>query len=250
MKHLITLGAALLAGFAIADSVESTTTFGVLKISAPTNQVAISAPWVNAGYTTGDEVVYVKDLVKTSNLTAGDQLLLYTPSTGAYTGWLLSDSKTWSGATTVTAVGTTTAGTDTTTITRGSALIVILNGYNDMTDKNVYLYGQYVDTTVDSWTFAAGQSTLFAPINTTSTAIDLNSAYTWSGVTGGTTGDMIQVQGSDGLVVKLYYRSGSWQGFNYSTGDWSADYAKIQPGMGAWYVAKSSAVTATKKAAN
>ena len=246
MKKLISIGAALLAGFAIADSVESTTTFGVLKVTTYGKETAISAPWAAAGG--GD--VKVKDLVKTSNLTTGDQLLLYTPADGTYKGWVLNSDGTWEGATTVTSSGITPAQGGDDTITRGSALIVIENGRDSMTDNNIYLYGQYVSTDVTSWTMTAGKKTLFAPINTTSTAKSLND-YTWTNVA---TGDIIQIQDSNSYVRRCKYvtidGSSKWAAMNYTTSTYDASLATIQPGQGAWYISNGTSDVTASTAAN
>lgn len=238
MKKLIASLTILATGAALASSVSSTATFGVLKITSTATQTIISVPWVDAG-SSDVETITVKDFVKTSNLTGSDtvanadKLLVYNPTSGsgAYTGWYLNSSKVWTGYAVAYNTFTATAGQDTDKLTRGSALILIRNS---TTDPDIYLYGQYRDPSRVSYTItrAADRTTLFAPVNTTSTVINLND-LTW---TNAQAGDKIKLQGTIPLVFT--YNGTNW-GRTISTGR-TTDGASIRPGEGVWYTTVSA----------
>lgn len=234
----------LAAGAALASTVTSAQTFGVLKVTSTTAETAICVPWVAAG--TGTDIK-VKDFVKTTDLYIGDELYLYDADEQEFVAWQLTEDRTttpwttnWTGTATISALGDVAdPGTDNTTIGRGSALI--LKRQHPETGA-FYLYGQYTETEFTSVTMAADTSeekvTLFALPNTTGTAIDLNrSDWTWSKVvrsTAITTGDTIRLQKANGTAIYLAYNGTNW----VSVSDLATTTnAVIQPGMGAWYIA-------------
>ena len=231
MKKLIASLTILATGAVLASSVSSSTTFGVLKITSDKAQTIISVPWVDAG-SSGSETVTVKDFVKTSNLTGSDtvadadKLLVYDSGTGAYTGWYLNSSKVWTGYGVSYNGFTAAAGSDTDKLTRGKALILMRQS---TTDPNIYLYGQYKDPSDVSYTIPRAKDTvtLFAPVNTSGTAINLNN-LTW---TNAQAGDKIKLQGAIPLVFT--YNGTNW-GRTISTGR-TTEGASIRPGEGVWY---------------
>ena len=275
MKKTIALFTMVATGVALASAVESTATFGVLKITSSTYETAISVPWVAAGSTDG-ETIKVKDLVKTSNLTAGtttvgnenadgDRLLLYSPAlnggAGGYKGWFLNSSGAWEGANisynNINAVG----GNDEDTLTRGDALILIRQS---VSDPAIYLYGQYKGTDGDVYAIASSttsdKTTLFAPVNTTTGCVYLNASAATAGeyyLEWGNPepGDQISIQDGSGNVSTITYRNKASDKTDYKWRLWTGsgykeDFA-IQPGMGAWYRAvktdSARTVTATRR---
>ena len=244
MKKTIALLTMAAAGVALAGAVESTATFGVLKVTSSKKDTVVSVPWVAAGSaeneTEAEAALKVKDFVKTSNLVNGDLLLLYHPDEGSFSCWCLTDGA-WVGTQTSYNNVSWPAGSANDTLERGQAIILVRN--RTITDSAIYLYGQYRDDSEFSYTIdrEAGQVSLFAPINTSGSAIGLNS-LTW---TGRVTGDKIRLQGS-GAPLTFTYNGTQWG--RYVSGEWkSADVSggSILPGQGAWYttVSGSSDVT-------
>lgn len=238
MKKIIASITMLAAGAALASTVTSAQTFGVLKVTSTTAETAICVPWVAAG--TGG-AIKVKDFVKTTGLKEGDVLLKYDNSTGTYYGWQLdADDGSWVGAAVVIRNGESSSVSDNETLARGDALIIRRSAPTN--PGEIYLYGQYTETEFTSVTMAASTSeekvTLFALPNTTGTAIDLNrSGWTWSNVvrsTAITTGDTIRLQKANGTAIYLAYNGDNWVSVSDLT---TTTNAVIQPGMGAWYIA-------------
>lgn len=193
----------------------------------------------------------------TTNMSENDTLYLYDSSTETYKGWILTvvgEVKSWTGLTSVTTMGgkDVSAGGDNDTLARGQALIISRSN----TSNPIYLYGQYTTTGV-SYSMAAGKATLFAPVNTTSSAFYLNSdtgdipngtavpcATGWTNVNAD---DMIRLQTANGNAITLNWNAttGKW-GRKKGDGSFVYTRAVLQPGMGAWYVSKGdSAVTLT-----
>lgn len=242
MKKLIASLTVLAAGAALASSVSSATTFGVLKITSDAPETAISVPWVSAGSDGTTETILVKDFVKTSNLTPDDELWLYDPTLtnklgvvlGGFRGWRLTAGE-WvpQNATIGTGADSVTyAADDNLTLNRGQALILIRQS---VADTAIYLYGQYKDPSGVSCTItrAAERTTLFAPVNTSTTGKDLNN-LTWDGAV---TGDKIKLQGT--IPVTFTYEldravGSRWGRYN-SNSQWITTGATILPGQGAWY---------------
>ncbi len=250
-KILFSAAAVCAAGLAMATSVESPNTFGVLKIDSANAETVVSVPWEAVG--SGN--VKVKDFVMTSNMTAGDILYLYDSEKETYKGWMLQvqdSEKSWVGLTPVTSIGgkTVQTGSDDDTLARGQALIICRSN----TSAPIYLYGQYTTTGV-SYSMAAGKATLFAPVNTTSSAFYLNNDTSdipngtmvpcvteWTNVNAD---DMIRLQTANGNAIMLNWNSTANK-WGREKGDGSFVYTRavLQPGMGAWYISKGdSAVT-------
>lgn len=256
MKKLIASLTILTTGVALASSVSSASTFGVLKVASTAAETIISVPWVEAGSlesaTEANVGIMVKDLVKTSNLTGSDtvanadQLLVYDPTAnggaGAYYGWYLNSSRVWKGCNVPKNDGTEDvyAPDEDHVLKRGESLVLIRYGTEEQiaarNDPNIYLYGQYKDPSGVSYTItrADGRTTLFAPVNTTSTGVSINSlTLTWNNAQ---TGDTIKLQGAIPLVFSYDddKTAGSKWGIQFGE-EWITDGAVIRPGEGAWY---------------
>ena len=244
-KILFSAAAVCAAGLAMATSVESPNTFGVLKVSSTNAETVVSVPWEAVG--SGN--VKVKDFVMTSNMTAGDTLYLYNSTNKTYKGWVLSDGNSWTGLTAVATMGgkSVSAGADD-TLDRGQALIISRGNYDSGSTPadSIYLYGQYTSTGVGTYTLTAGKATLFAPVNTTSSAFYLNRPEaseipsgttvacvdTWTNVNNG---DTIRLQDKRGNSYVVTYNDTNWV-LMLPGGNTTTAAAIIQPGMGAWYI--------------
>lgn len=229
MKNFLMIAVMAMASSVLA--VESSNTFGILRVDSSAEQTIVSVPWEAAGG--GD--INVADIVKTANLTNGDELYYYSGS--GYIMWRLTNGA-WVEA------QDEQAQTTGRSIARGGAIILkrtapIANCF--------YLYGQY--TAAGSSTITAAGSagkpayTLLAPPTTEDT--DLNSK-TWKTPN---SNDIIML--SDGTT--LNYRNGKWgklsKTLNPTTGDITEtvdqSFATIKAGEGAWYVSQGSAVSVT-----
>lgn len=235
MKKLLSTLAIAAASTALA--VESSNTFGILRVDSSAEQTIVSIPWEAAG----GGSIKVKDVVKTANLTNGDQLYYY--ANGSYKLWVLEDGV-WTGAQTVKdqdgATITADRGTDADVLARGGAIILVRKNPTTGTPavaNPFYLYGQYT-TSGSTTTCVANGYTLLAPPSTEDT--NLNNK-TWSNVN---TNDNIVL--ANGTL--LSYRNNQWgkltKTINESTGviEESVDtkVATIAAGEGAWYISKGS----------
>lgn len=262
MKKTIAFICIAASTVALAASVESLNTFGVLKVTSDKKETALCVPWSAVG--SGN--VKVKDFVMTSNLTRstegqtdGDWLLKYDGA--AYKGWYLDNTGAWKGfASSYTSGGVTTSfsSDENATLARGDSLILIRKANLTNDNNAIYLYGQYngaFDGTLTMGADTTGNNervTLFAMPNTSGSAFDLNDdGWTWSGVVASTnfkTRDKIRLQAENGNTATFVYKNGQW--IDPVTSEVTG--AKIKPGMGAWYIAVAtgstrSAPTWTKK---
>lgn len=240
MKKLIALFCVASAVTAFADTpAASDNVFGVLRVDSTATQTIVSIPWAEAG--TGDPIK-VKDAIKTTNLTKGDQLFYYDAAaeTPAYKFWQLGDDG-WEGATTVLNGIKTDEGSDEDTLARGGALILVRQKptKEDKTANPFYLYGQYT-TSVSSTTCIKNGYTLLAPPSTSTT--DLNNAnIKWE--TPGANDNIVLQNGT-----LLHYRNGTWGKLtkvrDEKTGVISESVnttvATIAAGEGAWYINNQS----------
>lgn len=235
------LSALTIAAASTALAVESSNTFGILRVDSTAAQTIVSVPWENAG----GGAIKVKDVVKTANLTVGDKLYYY--ANGSYKMWLLRDGG-WEGAqvqkiesdgSTVTAE----AGADSDVLVRGGALIL----ERQDPAKPFYLYGQYQSSSVSTECEAGGLTLLASPLTA---ATDLN-ACEWTDV-----GDDDCIYVPTALMTlqlnrwpvdnktDLNYSAESstkvW-GVKKSTGKISVKNATVPAGQGVWYQSKGSA---------
>ena len=245
MNRLLALACALSLASSLSaatTTVESGNTLGFLRVEIGTSAEAlISIPWL--GVATTDTDIKVTDVVKTANLTAGDQLFYYDTTSKKYQVWQLNESKEWVAATIVSGdEATKTVGETDKTLKRGNALLL---KRTKMDETSVYLYGQ-VPTSTDAITTTMAQGTsetpaytLLAPPSVEDT--DLNTGATWANVNAG---DMIVLANSKVLI----YRDNKW---GQKTFDKDSNIetmvttdAKITAGQGAWYVSAKGATTA------
>ncbi len=253
MKKMI-FGLAALASLAtLATTVESSNTFGVLKLMSPDKETAICVPWVKVG--TGG-AINPDSLVLTSNLKAGDKLYAFGKNAGDNVTykWTLSEPGT-SWGTSATTIGGTTAGAasaSTYTINRGLGLLLVREGTgwdeNTLAQTPIYLYGQYAElasnekTTTCPVSTTKALSTLIAPPSTA--AVDLNKLS----FAGAVKNDMIMTQ----LGTTYYY---TYPVTDQGKGDelkwcrmsqlndndtiyWVVTDVTIPAGRGAWYIAR------------
>lgn len=259
------LSALAIAAASTALAVESSNTFGILRVTIPAGQqnTVIAAPWCDAG-ATGDaeKAIKVKDIVKTANLTpattnpvkSGDKIYVFNGNeySAAFELQTVDGVAKWVGIQIVISdTKTIPAPADTLVIQRGQAIgLVLVEAPNAA--KDIYLYGQY--TTVGATTTIATGSakipayTLVAPTGV-ATDVTLNSAW----LTAQTrltpaAGDQVFVPGKgfSPYVEDKGFGVTKPGLFDPSTGTWgtaSFTAATVPTGTGFWYISKGGSGT-------
>ena len=180
MKKIVSILSIFATTAAIASSVQSDNTFGVMKlnIGSEVGQTIICVPWENVGG--GD--VDVNKIMLTNNLTNGDKLYYFNTNSVKFQVWELKSTG-WEPQDVVPEGkgNQLEIASVSQTIPRGAALVIERNA--PVTSGEVYLYGQYVASTGTSTISAATAESdvysLIAPCGTGS--VDLNSvSLGWS----------------------------------------------------------------------
>lgn len=180
MKKIVSILSIFATTAAIASSVQSDNTFGVMKlnIGSEVGQTIIGVPWENVGG--GD--IDVNKIMLTNNLTNGDKLYYFNTNSVKFQVWELTSTG-WEHQTVVPEekINQLESASESQTIPRGAALVIERNAA--VTSGEVYLYGQYVASTGTSTISAATAESdvysLIAPCGTGS--VDLNSnSLGWS----------------------------------------------------------------------
>ena len=214
-------------------AVESSNTFGILRIDSSASQTIVSVPWLASG---GGNI-NVADVVKTANLNPGDKLYYYSTGTTNYRVWQLSQTGVWEEA-----VPAGESATQDPTLARGNAIILERFAPQGGSLANCfYLYGQYTDANPSVACVENGY-TLLAPTGLNRDC-DLNRSDCCSFA--GTIGenDMIYIPNANGVYSIYEYDKGKW-------GMWKKTFvvgATIPVGSGAWYVSKGGSPTITWK---
>ena len=231
----------LAAGAAFADTTEVETSYvvGVFPVAVSAGENIINVPWVESG-TTGAGVA-VTNLVKTSNLTAGDSLIWYNPSDAKFYGWHVSGGY-WVPTTTITSYGEKSfISSDSKTLSKGDAIILKVANAG-----TAYIVGQYDAGKGSGVAVTAGTSTnptytLFAPPGVdTGCAINGGLEFT------GTVDDKDMIWLADGTEVRKG-KNGTWLGIKDGNVLTPITNPTIPCGQGAWYVSKGGSPTITFK---
>lgn len=237
MKKLLTI--AVMAGAMSAMAVESSNTFGILRVDSSAPETIVSIPWLAAGGSN----IKVKDVVKTANLTVGDKLYYYDGEN--YKMWALTANG-WEGANIVknnNVIENSKGGNE--TLARGGAIILVRQNPTSGTPavaNPFYLYGQYAAITAgDKTTLPNGAMSLIAPPMTENINI---TSMTWENVgpkdkilipsgTPGLVGEIIRNKANDAWVTMQFNQPDS----THPLGSWSeveVTYA-IPAGQGVWF---------------
>lgn len=138
MKKIVLAGAVLASVAAVATAVESSNTFGVMKITdSETKELVIGVPWVAVGSANNDAINAMNLVLPTAN---GDQLYWYDKTNKKYYVWTVVKGA-WAVDTTTELSDGYETGSDAKTLARGDA--VILKRNDPATYPVVYLSGQY-----------------------------------------------------------------------------------------------------------
>lgn len=209
MKKSIFGTALLVAGVAMASTVETEYTLGVLPVSMAAGQtdIILNVPWIEAGKS--EEGVAVVNLVKTANLAAGDMLLWYDGT--QYQGWtIVNNAWTPTAIAKSTGVSATIAATKD-SLLRGQAILLHRAGTAATT---IYVVGQYKSGTPTS-SIAAGSAkapvyTLIAPPSVDDD-INLKASLTGAGDDVAVDGDAVSFMKDGSFVTYSYKKSqGKW----------------------------------------
>ena len=232
LRSMMFVGAAALATAAFAtDVLTDEKTLGWMRVDSTLPITAVGVPWTDVSDPTAN--VKVANLVKTDNLTAGDNLYVY--NNGTWTFYTLS-SGAWVAGTTANSSITATAGTPSTaTIERGQALY--LERQDPTTDGYFYVYGA-VGSALSSTSYSGAKKYLVA--SPKAAAFTVTSAK----ISGASNKDVIQVPlaGGTSRIYQYFSTPNKWR----CNGKWedAEGYEQIPLGTGFWYLASStSAIT-------
>jgi hypothetical protein len=226
MKKLLSVALCAVASMAMAATEVTIANVGVTVVSIPANQTntIIAASFNDLADISNPAVI--SNLVKTTNLTAGDELRLY--KDGKYSVWTFDgDKKAWIAPTSVTSTGSK-AGADpaTTGATAGSGLWFIRKSTAAM---DLVLYGTTLSTAKTS-TLAAGWNLIG------------NSSFASYEIKDGTKGDIIR-KVVNGEIREYTKKTAGWKyqkidsSGNFS---WVTENPTVAAGEGIWYNAKSA----------
>ena len=248
MKLATLLSVSLLASAAAfaETSATSANVIGVLRVDSSAKRTIVAVPWVAAGVAAGD--IKVTDLVKTSNLTEGDELHYY-KGNGSFDSWSLDAQKSWQPANQVTENGNSekSDSPEVQCLARGGALILI----RKTPGACFYLCGQATDVAAGATnlggagTKAAPVYSLIAPPKAQAAEIDVNGAATWTGIGDN---DMLRIETASGVVACKWTSSG-WKSLEETKNDdlitqsWTGEAPKLVPGTGCWFVSQTSGAT-------
>ena len=234
LRSIMCVGAVALTAAAFAtDALTDEKTLGWMRVDSDLAITAVGVPWTDVGNPANN--VKVADLVKTDNLTDGDNLYVY--NNGTWTFYTLS-SGAWVAGTTANSSITATAGTPSTaTIERGQALY--LERQNPTTPAYFYVYGA-VGSALSSTSYSGAKKYLVA--SPKAEAFTVTSAK----ISGASNKDVIQVPlaGGASRIYQYFSSQNKWR----CNGKWegAAGYEQIPLGTGFWYLATStSAITFT-----
>ena len=220
------------------SKVSSENTIGVLAVKDAPATTIIGVPWKSL--TEGD--IKVDELVRTENLTEGDEIKVYDTTAGKYKAWTLNENKEWEEVATVSQETTEEPGAATgTTVARGAGVW--------LTRKNpsepIYLMGQ---ATAD----AVGETPVEVPAEAGKEAWTLVASpkvepVKVADVAAGE-GDIIRLP-TTGAPKDFKYRNGKWGYTEYYVDDngltrsrrvETDDKTTIPAGRGFWYINKST----------
>lgn len=233
LRSIMFVGAAALTTAALATDVLTDKTLGWMRVDSTLPITAVGVPWTDVGNPANN--VKVADLVKTDNLTDGDNLYVY--NNGTWTFYTLS-SGAWVAGTTANSSITATAGNPSeATIERGQALY--LERQNPTTPGYFYVYGAD-GSEITSTTLSGAKKYLVA--SPKAAAFTVTSAK----ITGASNRDVIQVPltGGTSRIYQYFTTKNKWR----CNGKWEGEtgYEEIPLGTGFWYLAAStSAITVT-----
>lgn len=249
MKKQFVFGlAAFFSLVASAAGVESSNTFGVMKVDAGVatqmRDVFISVPWIEVGNSDSDQTVNATNLVLASQLDEGDMLFVYGGGSteGKFGAWSVQKSAgvtNWVAVTVYDGTLPYTAGEDA-GLYRGSGIVV------QTAQRYIYLYGQY-SSTEKSVPIAQSGYTLIGTQFAKDYDLNNDDQVVWAGT----------IDPNDSIVTSLgeiFTRNAANTKWQKPTGDYitdgslptgkkpeyTDDNVQILQGRGAWYSRKGT----------
>lgn len=259
MKLMVSLGcgltaAACLAGVGDSISVESSNTYGVMRINSTSKKTIVAIPWCACSAEDNQDIA-VSNVIYTANLVAGDTIHVLNES-NAFNTWRLDEGADgvlyWRSICQVNGDGTATETPtpDGAGIKRGEALVLIRqgvdpNGVRDLT-KPFYVVGQVgAGEVVREITPGTSDAPAYNLVSTPGgEPLDIIGALEYAAV-----GDQIQYVYTNGnFVVHTYYGEGEGKGWCHPSGRKTVHDDKLLSitGMGFWYISKSNSGQAPK----
>lgn len=251
MKKLLSMAfcAAAMASFA-ADEIPLGYEVGVIRIGLTDGQknTIIAASFTDLA---SDGNVSIANLVKTTNLEEGAQIIRYNAD-GTHETWTLNADKTWKAPTTTFTLNengdeTTGTGDDpaTTTPTVGEGLWIV-RGENPTEGAVIALYGKYVEN--KAYTTTAGKWNLVGNPTQKPQTIKTGTAGDRIMVSQGATGAMRTYEyGTEGSNTGWYYITSTSEektigGEVFSVAKITKSFVNpsIEAGYGFWYLTKSA----------
>ena len=238
MKKLLSI--ALCAAAVSAFSASTETILGQVGVTAITSSLSNTIVAVSYDDLTGGSGIVVSNFVKTTNLTKGDQLVIFT--NGFYEAWTLASNETthvqyWEAPTaklTINAQGKLEAseGTPAADIAQSVGTGIWLVRQNPIaangSTNSFYIYGKPV--TSPTSTTVAGKWTLIGNPNQTG-----SKTFEAETVGNPTDGDQIIVpQEPDGKLCYYTYKSTKGWRTTDGEGKWSKVPLKLGAGLGCW----------------
>lgn len=247
MKSGIVLSLAMAAALPLVADTTTANVIGLIRVDSPEKETIVSIPFVATSASATDAAIPVTDIVKTSNLTNGDELRYYNSSTRKYQCWRLTDGN-WEAASEVSSGGAVSTGS---TLARGDAIILVRQNPTESVNevpraKSFYLQGQVAKSASVECTMAQGSATapaysLIAPPSDTNVALN---GGTWTGVGAK---DQVQING------KLYWfdaSSGKWGTYATDPTTFEKTFTPtdvtIAVGTGAWFISAPGATEAAQ----
>ena len=241
LRSMMFVGAAALATAALATDVLTDKTLGWMRVDSTLPITAVGVPWTDVGNPANN--VKVADLVKTDNLTDGDNLYVY--NNGTWTFYTLS-SGAWVAGTTANSSITATAGNPSeATIARGQALY--LERQKPTAPGYFYVYGADGEA-ISSTTLTGATKYLVASPKATAFIPQASKISGATPKSRAAAGDQIVVPLEGGATRTYTYISGKWgyvNGSGVRVKEDDSGYLPIQLGTGFWYVTASTANSIT-----
>lgn len=251
-RAILLTGLCVAAVGAFADTT-SANVFGLLKVTSSAAQTIVAVPWLECGGS--GSTISASNVVKTAELTVGDQLYYYNGS--SYDAWTLTESagvKVWASVFSVAKPGKVTIAAASTvqSIARGGALILVRQSPASL--GYFYLYGQVAgDTSVTTPITASSNGNpvynLVAPPSVKDGGtIDINSTsdVEWANVGAADTimlpvgGEAVECQRKDGAWKYLVrVQDGTIGTLPRYVDTWVAA-PTIPTGTGFWYVSRTA----------
>lgn len=230
MKAKVFSASLLFAGLAFAGTTEVTNEYvlGAMPLAISGTEVIINIPWVEAGTAGGG--VAVTNLVKTTGLVAGDNLLWYSPSDRKYRIWEATSRGGvlyWDAVSSISQIDSSRVASDSPVLARGQALILKRQSGEKTT---ICIVGQYTSAPASAITVSKGFNLLAPPI--VSNSVNL-ATCAW---TNAAEGDAI----IPAYGTRYVRHDGSWGQWTYTkeTGTWNfaaAETINVSAGKGFWY---------------